>query len=130
METSKNKLWDVDTKLFASMRKNSITPNEANFFKNMQFKEEYEPTLSNDLIISEHDNSDEIYLVRVEYDEYLLGHGTVDHRDEELHVMKLSEALAGNFKQVGDLDRDSTFWQWLRECDYKCVQYDHNYDNI
>ena len=75
METSKNMLWDADNKLFASMRDESLTPNEANFFKNMKFKEEYEPTLSNDLIISEHDNADEIYLVRVEYDEYLVGHG-------------------------------------------------------
>ena len=130
METNKNKLWDVDAKLFASMRDNSLTPNEANFFKNMQFKEEYEPTLSNDLIISEHDNPDEIYLVRVEYDEYLVGHGTNDHRDEELHVMNLSEALAVNLKQAGYLDRDITLWQWLRECDYKCVQYNHNYDNM
>lgn len=130
MDTSKNKLWDVDTKLFASMRDNSLTPNEANFFKNMQYKQEYEPTLLNDLLVSEYENPDEIYLVRVEYDEYLVGHGIGTDGAEEVHVMNLSEALNVNFKTEGFLDRDITLWQWLREKDYAIVNYGRNYDLI
>lgn len=34
------------------MKNNSITPEEVKFFRNMEFKELYEPTLSNDLIMS------------------------------------------------------------------------------
>lgn len=128
MEKSKNKLWDADYELFASMRNDSLTPNEANFFKNMQFKEEYEQTVLNDLLISEYENSDEIYLVRVEYDEYLVGHGIGTEGTEEVHVMNLADALAVNFKTEGFLDRDITLWQWLREKDYKVVNYGRNHD--
>jgi len=128
METSKRKLWDADYELFASMRDNSLTPNEANFFKNMRFKEEYEPTALNDLLVSEYENPDEIYLVRVEYDEYLVGHGIGTDGAEEVHVMNLSEALAVNFKTEGFLDRDITLWQWLREKDYAIVNYERNHD--
>lgn len=128
MEKSKNKLWDADYELFASMRDNSLTPNEANFFKNMQFKEEYEPTVLNDLIVSEYENSDEIYLVRIEYDEYLVGHGIGTEGAEEVHVMNLAEALAVNFKAEGFLDHDITLWQWLREKDYNVVNYGRNHD--
>ncbi len=128
MEISKNKLWEADYELFASMRDNSLTPNEANFFKNMQFKEEYEPTALNDLLVSEYENSDEIYLVRIEYDEYLVGHGIGTEGAEEVHVMNLAEALAVNFKTEGFLDRDITLWQWLREKDYNIVNYGRNHD--
>lgn len=128
METSKRKLWDADYELFASMRDNSLTPNEANFFKNMRFKEEYEPTALNDLLVSEYENPDEIYLVRVDYDEYLVGHGIGTDGAEEVHVMNLSEALAINFKTEGFLDRDITLWQWLREKDYEIVNYERNHD--
>ena len=128
METSKRKLWDADYELFASMRDNSLTPNEANFFKNMRFKEEYEPTALNDLLVSEYENPDEIYLVRVEYDEYLVGHGIGTDGAEEVHVMNLSEALSINFKTEGFLDRDITLWQWLREKDYEIVNYERNHD--
>jgi L-alanine-DL-glutamate epimerase-like enolase superfamily enzyme len=128
MEVSKNPLWDADAKLFASMEEGSLTPNEANFFKNMQFKEEYEPTALNDLLVSEYENTDEIYLVRVEFDEYLVGHGIGTDGAEEVHTMNLSEALAVNFKTEGFLDRDITLWQWLREKDYAIVNYDRNHD--
>ena len=95
--TSKRKLWDADYELFASMRDNSLTPNEANFFKNMRFKEEYEPTALNDLLVSEYENPDEIYLVRVEYDEYLVGHGIGTDGAEEVHVMNLSMGNGADF---------------------------------
>jgi len=130
MKTTKNELWGADAKLFASMKEASHTPNEANFFRNMQYKEEYEVTALNDLLVSEYENDDEIYLIRMNYDEYVIGHGIGTNGAEELHVMNLSEALAVNFKNEGFLDRDITLWQWLREKDYKIVNYGRNYDLI
>ena len=59
MNSNKNKLWDVDAKLFASMKGNYVSANEENFFKNIQFKQEYECTLLNDLLVSEYENADE-----------------------------------------------------------------------
>ena len=125
METSKNKLWAVDEQLFASLEGKYQSDNEAVFFRNMKFKQEYEPTLSNDLIISELDNEDEIYLVRVEYDEYLVGRGK--DGASEVHVMNLSEALSVDLRWIG-LNRQLTLFDWLRKRDYEGVLYDHNYD--
>jgi hypothetical protein len=68
MDNTKNQLWDVDAKLFASMKTESLTPNEANFFSIMQFKQEYEITALNDLLVSEYENDDEIYFIRMNYD--------------------------------------------------------------
>ena len=128
MNNSKNQLWDVDAKLFASMKKESLTPNEANFFSNMKYKQEYEVTALNDLLVSEYENDDEIYVIRMNYDEYVVGHGIGTDGAQEVHVMNLSEALAVNFKAEGFLNRDITLWQWLREKDYTIVNYGRNYD--
>jgi hypothetical protein len=128
MDNSKNQLWDVDAKLFASMKTGSLTPNEANFFKNMQYKQEYEVTALNDLLVSEYENDDEIYVIRMNYDEYVVGHGIETDGAQEVHVMNLSEALAVNFKTEGFLNHDITLWQWLREKDYEIVNYGRNYD--
>ena len=128
MNKSKNTIWNVDAKLFASMKKNSLTPNEANFFSIMEYKEEYEVSALNDLLVSEYENDDEIYVIRMNYDEYVIGHGIGTDGAEEVHVMNLSEALSVNFKEKSFLDRDITLWQWLREKDYEIVNYGRNYD--
>lgn len=130
MSTDKHKLWDVDEKLFASMKGNYLTANEENFFKNMQYKQEYECTSLNDLIVSEYENADEIYVVREYNEEYVVGHGIGTGGAQEEHVMNLSEALALNLKELGFIDRNLTLWEWLRECDYNVVNYKRNYDII
>lgn len=128
MKNNVNQLWPADENLFATMKSNSITPEEFNFFQNMQFKELHESTLSNDLIMSEHDNADGIYIVREEYDEYLIG--CVAHPEDEIHVMNLSEALNINLTQIGIKTKNETIWEWLRSINYHGVSYNHNYDNM
>ncbi len=127
METNKNTIWDVDEQLFTSLEGKYQSENEAVFFRNMRFKQEYEVALSNDLILSENDNEDEIYLVRVEYDEYLVGKG--ESESNEAHLMNLSEALSLNLSSVG-LAREITLLNWLKERDYAGIKYNHNYDNL
>ncbi len=127
METYSNKLWDVDEELFASLEGHYQSENEAVFFRNMKFKQEYEVALSNDLIVSETDNDDEIYLVRVEYDEYIVGKGRDDIH--EVHVMNLSEALSTELNTLG-LSRKLSLLDWLKERDYAGVMYNHNYDKM
>lgn len=130
MSSEKNKLWDVDKKLFASMKGNYVSVNEENFFKKIQYKQEYECTLLNDLLVSEYENDDEIYVVREIFEEYVVGHGIGTDGAQEEHVMNLSEALALNLKELGFIDRNLTLWDWLRECDYNVVNYERNYDII
>lgn len=129
METRANKLWPVDSELFTAMKTDSITPEEFNFFQNMQFKQEHEPTLSNDLILSENDNPERIYIVREVYDEYVVG--CANHPENEVHVMNLSEALNINLSSIGvKTPKGATIGEWLRSINYKGISYNHNYDNM
>lgn len=128
MNNEKNKLWDADAKLFASMKGNYQSKNEDNFFMNMQYKEECEATALNDLLVSEYENQDEIYIVRMYNEEYIVGQGKGTDGANEEHVMCLFEALNLNLKELGFLDRDMTLLDWLKECDYSVVNFERNYD--
>lgn len=123
-----NALWAADEKLFAAHQIGCLTSEEFNFFQNMRFKEESEPTLSNDLIMSEDDNSLGIYIVRVNYDEYMVG--CSQHQDEEVYAMNLSEALSIKLKDIGIDNCDKTLGEWLQSINYKGVKYNRNYDNF
>ena len=128
MINERHKLWDADAKLFASMKGNYQSKNEENFFMNMQYKEEYQATALNDLLVSEYENQDEIYIVRMYNEEYIVGQGIGTDGANEVHVMCLFEALNLNLKELGFLDKDVTLLDWLRECDYSFVNYERNYD--
>lgn len=123
-----NALWAADEKLFAAHQIGCLTSEEFNFFQNMRFKEESEPTLSNDLIMSEDDNSLGIYIVRVNYDEYMIG--CTQRPDGELYAMNLSEALSIKLKDIGIDNCDKTLGEWLQSINYKGVKYNRNYDNF
>lgn len=128
MENKVNKLWSVDEELFATMLSSSITPEEQNFFQNIKFKEEHELSLSNDLIMSESNNTDGIYIVREEYEEYIIG--CAAHSEDEVHTMNLFEALNTKLYQIGLKGRNDTIWEWLRSINYQGISYNHNYDKI
>lgn len=129
METN-HKLWEKDIELFEKMKGNYVSDNEANFFKNIEYKQKYEITSLNDLLISEYENPDEIYLVRLYYEEYILGYKIDSDGEFEEHVMCLSDVLSLNLKDLGFIDRDLTLLEWLRETDYAYVNYNRNYDII
>ena len=123
----KHRLALKDKALFESMVGHYQSDNEREFFENLRFKQENVFTVSHDLILHEDNNEDGLYIVRCEYEEYIVGQEKVI---EEQHVMFLAEALQLNLKEAGLLDRDITLFDWLRERDYKGVEYDHNYDDI
>lgn len=125
-----HKLWEKDIELFEKMKGNYVSDNEANFFKNIEYKQKYEITSLNDLLISEYENPDEIYLVRLYYEEYILGYKIDSDGEFEEHVMCLSDVLSLNLKVLGFIDRDLTLLEWLRETDYAYVNYNRNYDII
>ena len=91
-----HKLWEKDIELFEKMKGNYVSDNEANFFKNIEYKQKYEITSLNDLLISEYENPDEIYLVRLYYEEYILGYKIDSDGEFEEHVMCLSDVLSLN----------------------------------
>lgn len=128
MTIKKNTLSKKDKILFDEMQGKYFSVNEENFFKNMKYKQEYEVTGLNELLVSEYENSDELYIVRECYEEYVIGRGINTDGAYEEHVMTLSDALSINLKKLGFIDKDITLFQWLRECDYKYVNYNRNYD--
>lgn len=122
---------DID--LFTLMKGHYVSENERIFFENMQRKEEDEWTTQGDLILSEKDNDLRLFLMRVCYNEYQFGRtlgvdsdGT--HHTEGIYAMSLSEVLHKNLREIHATDQDITFWQWLRERDYKNIKYDVNFD--
>ena len=122
-----NKLVKEDAELFEFMKSHYQSENEKEFFEKLRYKQENVLTVSNDLILSERNNDDGLYIVRCIFEEYIVGQEDVT---EEQHVMCLYDALNLNLKATGLLEKDMTLFQWLRERDYAGIEYDHNYDDI
>jgi hypothetical protein len=112
--------------MFNAMEGNYISVEEENFFRNLRFKQESEITLANDLLLSEYDNPEKIYIVREIYDEYVVG---VEGLEElEIHVMNLHEALAIKLEDIGIIGTSLTLFEWLRRRNYHGIKYNRNYD--
>lgn len=123
-----NELWPEDAKLFEQMDGNYQSENEKTFFENMHVKMLSELAPCRELLLSENDNKDQIYFLRDQYEEFIVGTAKKPSPSESsIHTMTLVEALEANLKGLGFLDRDISFWQWLRERDYDNMKYDHNY---
>ena len=86
----KHRLVLKDKALFESMVGHYQSDNECEFFENLRFKQENVFTVSHDLILHEDNNEDGLYIVRCEYEEYIVGQEKVI---EEQYVMFLAEAL-------------------------------------
>ena len=128
--THENELWPQDEELFATIEKSVISESERQFFDNMYTKMLDENTPWPETLVWENDNTDNLYLLRLGYDEFMIGKGTTreEWQDNEIHTMNLSDVLFVNLKQAKLLDRDITFLQWLRENNFSCVKYNHEND--
>lgn len=117
-----------DLELFASVADHYRSVNEKIFFETLKNKIQNEPAMSNDLLLSEFDNADGLYLVRCYSSEFILGKHQGGHFSPEYTTMDLHDVLHANLFELSFLDRDITFWAWLKEHDYKEIMYNHNYD--
>lgn len=123
-----NKLWPEDAALFAKMLHEAKTPNEKQFFEKMQYKQEYEYTSAHDAVFLESSNNDGMYMIRVDYDEYLLGKMSGNTVAKSYHFQSLSAVLNSNLKDLGLISGNVTLFDWLRTRDYNNVVYDKDYD--
>ena len=73
-------------------------------------------------------NEDGIYIVRCYDYEFIIGCHVGDTFKEEKYTMNFSDALETNLKNCGFIDDNLTLLEWLRNRNFKGVQYDHNYD--
>lgn len=93
----------------------------------MQEKEQGEFAVEADLILSENDNDDEIYIICYYYTEYRIGRGKVDDRsDVEIYTINLSEALTADLFPL--LNKHITTLEWLKKNNFKGINYFGNYE--
>lgn len=107
----------------------AVSVKERHFFETMMKKELHELAASNEVLITDEENPDGVYLLRVGNDGYMFG-----NRKDELAGMSNPTEYAGLFSFLDDdlhkyLYRHTTGLQWLRERNFE-VRYDRNNDLI
>ena len=117
-----------DAKLFENMRGKYQSENEKQFFDELEYKEENEASFAYDWLMEHYENNDGLYMYRLSYSEYAINRIVNGKYMTEWHFSSLAELLEINLKEYGYLDRDITFWQWLKEQDYSCIRYDRDGD--
>lgn len=122
-----NLLLEEDAEFFAKNEHNYSSAEEEEFFERMYVKIQTELAPCKELVLSENQNSDEIYILRDQYCEFIIGQGTGKARKDEMHTMSFVEAMTLNLKQQGFMNKDITLQEWLRLRNYEGVMYDHNY---
>lgn len=121
-----DELNTADNILFEEMSRQQLSQNERTFFKNMKDKEENEFAPSADILLDEHDNKDELYLIRYYYNEYKIGRGLPNHRyGKAIYNDSLDATLKTDLYPL--LGIHLSFWEWLQKNDFKGVNYNGNY---
>ena len=117
-----------DIALFERMRGNYQSENEKKFFEELEYKEEFEASFAYDWLIEHDENEDGLYLFRQAYSEYAINRIVNGSYMDEWHFSSLAELLEINLKEYGYLNRNITFWQWLKEQDYSYIRYNRDGD--
>ena len=128
MENKKTKLIAEDANLFKDMEGKYVSSEEKEFFERMKFKIECEPAPANDLIMSNRNNDDGIYIVRCYDYEFRIGCHVGEEYKEEFYAMDFHDALNVNLRECGFIDENLSLLEWLRKRNYKDVEYNHNFD--
>lgn len=123
MKEKVNQLSLEDVQLFSSMVGHYQTEEERVFFETMKYKEEYELAFMNELLLTEEDNEDNLYFIRIYADEYEVGLGAT-----KKHFQSLADALQMRLSEIGMSADDCTFGQWLQQRNYKGIHFDRNID--
>ncbi len=116
-------LSQEDILLFRTMAEHYQSENERIFFETMKYKEEYELAFMNDLLLTEDDNEDKLFFIRIYADEYEVGLGPA-----KKHFQSLADALNMSLSEIGFSTNCENFGEWLRQRDYNGINYDRNSD--
>lgn len=119
-------LTAADRELFSKHIAPDVNIIEREFFEKMKEKEEGEFAPSADLIMSECDNDDEIYIIRYFFDEYKIGKGKPGNRHpENIYAYNLAEAINADLFSL--LGRHVKLIDWLREINFKGINFNGNF---
>lgn len=114
-------MYEEDVELFASIFNKEMTANERNFFLKMKEKVEGEFAPSADIIMLEENNKDKIYLIRYYFSEFKIGRLNCD---EAIYSITFAQAIKSDINIL--LGRHITLLEWLREIDFKGLNYNGN----
>lgn len=114
--------------LFKDMEGKYVSNEEKEFFERMKFKIENEPAPANDLIMSNRNNNDGIYIVRCYDYAFRIGCHVGEEYKKEFYAMDFHDALNVNLRECGFIDENLSLLEWLRKRNYKGVEYNHNFD--
>ena len=128
MENKKTKLIAEDANFFKDMEGKYVSNEEKEFFERMKFKIEREPAPANDLIMSNLNNEDGIYIVRCYDYEFRIGCHVGEEYKEEIYAMDFHDALYVNLRECGFIDENLSLLEWLRKRNYNGIEYNHNFD--
>lgn len=121
-----NELWPQDIEFLKNINSHPFSESERLFFEKLKSKMEDELAPCKEVLFSERDNADGIFLLRDGYDEFILGTERNDVPEDYIHVMNLSDVMSLNLGNAKFVDRDITLLDWLRERDYKGAMFNHN----
>lgn len=118
---------EEDTALFDEMLSKDLGEKEREFFEQLKKKEEGEFAVEGDLLLDERFNEEQLYILRNFFTEYRIGRGLDGHRSPHWQFADtLADALNVNLSLL--LGRDITLLDWLRETDFRYINYNGNYE--
>lgn len=125
-----NEIWECfdDTpEEFEQAINNACSPNERTFFEKLLYKVVNEVAASNDVLMHDRDNEQGIYILRIS-DDFLIG-----KKDESGHDTAMPVEYEGLFTLLSSdmhrfVNRHITVGQWLRDRDYRGINYNGNND--
>lgn len=133
------RLWPEDCRLFEEMKERCVSDEERLFFEKMKLKMEYESAPSGDDLLLGESNEDELYITLLDPYEFVISRyveeadlGTEqnmssEHSNRKLikyRAKNLSDALNHNLKEL--IGRNISLLEWLRERNYKGIEYNGN----
>lgn len=113
---------------FNEALKNATSDKEREFFKNIRFKILHETAFSNDVLMSDIDNNDGLFIIRSGIDDILIGINAADTSEKTMpcEYEGIFHALEQDLHRY--IGRHVSLLEWLRERNYKGIRYDANND--
>ena len=94
----------------------------------MRHRQQYVFTFANDLLLSEHDNEEGLFIVRHYWDEFEVGNANTE--TEPFYAMCLEETLETNLLRHSILNKNVTLFDWFWNRDYAGIRYDGIFDAV
>lgn len=112
---------DEDKAFFTKVFDKEMSPNERRFFERMKEKVEGEFAPSADIMMIEDSNEEEVFIIRYYFHEFKIGK---HNWDEAVYEDSFSKFIRADMYIL--LGRHVTLLEWLREIDFKGVNYNGN----